>query len=364
MRRVVLLSVIGCLVLSTLVAAHQSRSKETVFEKMLHSSVFIVAPVDNRRASTGTGSFVGVSPKKNPVVITNYHVISPVVAQDANKEVRVMFPAKNSNGELEQNRSRYTESINDPAYVFRGKVLGYNKKKDLALIEIFIDKARGQQLPRGVYPIPLAADSPKPSTAVHTVGNTGAGGMWSYTPGNVRSVLEKRMRSRGRGGDDELLVEARVIEATNPTNPGDSGGPLVNDEGELVGVTQGGLVDANSIAIFIDIREVKTVLREYKIEVPRRGSAPVARNDGTKTEKTEMTKAEGDLPKAAAKPEAKKTDPRESAAESKLRNARRAIRDKEFGLAEDFLKDILNLYDDTKAAAEAKTLLEELKKRK
>src|SRR5437764_653442 len=101
MRRVVLSTVLVCFLLSTLAPA-QSKSKETVFEKMLHSSVFIVAPLpDKKRASTGTGSYVGTSPKKNPVVITNYHVVSPVVGPDGDREVRVMFPAKNSKGELE-----------------------------------------------------------------------------------------------------------------------------------------------------------------------------------------------------------------------------------------------------------------------
>jgi S1-C subfamily serine protease len=357
MRRSIVLTTLCCLLLAPPSSLAQAK-KESVFEKMLHSSVFVVAPMpDKKKASTGTGSYVGTSPKKNPTILTNYHVIAPVVDGGADREVRVMFPARNSQGELEQNRNRYAESINDPAYVFRGRVLTYSKKKDLALIELFVDKARGQQLPRGAYPIPLAAGSPSPSTRVHTVGNTGAGGMWSYTPGNVRSVYERTMRSL-MDGDEILEVNARIIEATNQTNQGDSGGPLVNDDGELVGVTQGSIIKANGIAIFIDILEVKALLRENKIEVPRR-SATVAQNPPKAESKTE-----GDLPRATAKVEERKTDPREAAAESKLRNAKRAIREKDYKLAEEFLKDLLNLFDDSKAAEEARKLLEELKKKK
>src|SRR5439155_10848305 len=39
------------------------------------------------------------------------------------------------------------------------------------------------------------------------------------------------------------------------TNPGDSGGPLVNNDGELVGVTQGGSREGTLLSTFIDVSE-------------------------------------------------------------------------------------------------------------
>jgi len=351
--------VLTSLLLTPNLSFAQSRTRESVFEKVLHSSAFILAQgPDRKRMSTGSGSFIGYSPKRNPIIVTNYHVISHAVAPGGSQEVRVMFPAKNSNGELEQSRARYLASMDDPARVFRGKVLGYRKSKDLALIELLVDTARGQRVPRDAYPIALAAHSPKPSTQVHTVGNTGAGGMWSYTPGSVRSVEEQQLRTKSKDpSEEDLRIQARFILTTNPTNPGDSGGPLVNDDGELVGVTQGGILEANAIAVFIDIQEVKAILKEYKIDVPRRGATMA------KTEQ-QAAKSEGELPKTASKGEPARRDPRETAVESKMRNARRAIRDKEYSLAESFLKDILDTYDDTKGAEEARKMMEELKKRK
>jgi S1-C subfamily serine protease len=212
-------------------------------------------------------------------------------------------------------------------------------------------------LPKGIQYIALAASSPKPSSTVHTLGNTGAGGMWSYTKGDVRSVVDdKAMRtSLGR---EILEVTARVIETSNPTNKGDSGGPLVNDDGELVGVTQGGATDANLLSIFIDIQEVKALLRQNKINVPKR--AVVAANTPAKSEppRTESAAAKNAAPAQA-------TDPRERDAESKLRNAQKAItRDKDLALAESFVTDILRDYSDTKVAAQAKALLDEIKKKK
>jgi S1-C subfamily serine protease len=332
---------------------------ETIYEKVLHFSAFILTPDPDRpnRAATGTGSLVGQSPKSgNPVIITNYHVVSLAVGKNGDREVRIMFPIRNAKGDLVQNRERYFENSSDPAYAYRGKVLAYQKAKDLALVELFVDKANGQRLPAGTAIAHLADNSPKPSTAVHTVGNTGAGGMWSYTQGYVRGIIEGRT-SMVNLPNEKFEITARVIETSNPTNKGDSGGPLVNDACELVGVTQGGALEANLLSVFIDLQEVKTILREYKIVVPKRTVVPHAATAQTMPPKTDPGNA-----KSLAAPS---LSPRERAALDKLNNAKRAIhRDKDLGLAESFLKDIMSDYDDTKAAVEAKTLLEEIKKKK
>ena len=51
-----------------------------------------------------------------------------------------------------------------------------------------------------------------------------------------------------------------MVETDSPTNPGDSGGPLLNAKGELVGVTQGGALNAQLVSTFIDVSEVKQLL--------------------------------------------------------------------------------------------------------
>ena len=298
---------------------------------------------------------MGLAPRTNlPVVVTNYHVVAPCVKENGNHtELRVMFPVKNSNGEVEQNRAKYLQSISDPTYTFRGRILAYSKTKDLALVEVQLES---RSLPRGVTTLPLAASSPRPSARVHTIGNTGMGGMWSYTEGNVRSVYDKNFSVR-LTPSETINIDARMIESSNPTNKGDSGGPLVNDDGELVGVTQGGISTANQLSTFIDISEVKTLLRDKKINVPRR-STTVAQGTSNKSDTNK------DDAKTSAEKPAAKVDPREAAAESKLRFAKRAFQVKDFGIAEDFLKQIISDYDDTKSVVEAKNLLEEIKKTK
>jgi hypothetical protein len=276
------------------------------------------------------------------------------VKSDGNhSEVRVMFPVKNSRGEVEQDRSKYMQSSGDPVYTFRGKIVAYLKTKDIALVELQFD--RGQVLPKGVTTLPLAQNSPRPSSRVHTIGNTGAGGMWSYTEGSVRSIYDKKFTVQiGQG--ETLSIDARMIESSNPTNKGDSGGPLVNDEGELVGVTQGGITSANQLSHFIDLSEVKALLKDKKVIIPRRSATSVAANSKEDKKPDDKEMARSDPPK--------KADPREAAAESKLNIAKRAMRVKDYGIAEDFLKQIISDYDDTKSVTEARSLLEEMKKKK
>lgn len=338
-------------------ALAQGKTADSIFDKTLRSCVFIVAAASegSSRVFTGTGSYVG-NRSGNPIVVTNYHVIASCLKESGrHNEVIVMFPVKNSRGEVEQNRSRYLQSSKDSAFTFRGRIVAYAKTKDLALIELILEK---RSLPKGVTALPLAANSPRPSSRVHTIGNTGVGGMWSYTEGNVRSIYDKQFAVR-LGNSEVLQINAKLIESSNPTNKGDSGGPLVNDDGELVGVTQGGVTTANQLSTFIDLSEVKALLQQQKITLPRR-SATLAQQPQEKNGDMQANSAEAS--KNVPEKEKPKINPREAEAASKLRFAQRAFKVKDYGIAEQFLKQIINDYDDTAAVTEARTLLEEVKK--
>jgi S1-C subfamily serine protease len=85
--------------------------------------------------------------------------------------------------------------------------------------------------------------------------------LWVYTSGAARtSPYHKKWETFDALGP--MAHDAWIIETQSPTNPGDSGGPLVNEVGELVGVTQGVDLGANSINIFIDVSEVRGFLKE------------------------------------------------------------------------------------------------------
>src|SRR5262249_38148594 len=156
----------------------------------------------------------------------------------------------------------------------------------------------------------LAGRSARPGDVVHSIGNPGASdAAWLYTKGEVRQVSHKKWKSTGGGGGgrgggnpaggpgrglpggsdpggrvpgggfpggvpgpvggmpaggdgDVMTFEADVLETTSPTNPGDSGGPLVNESCQLVGVTQGANTRARNVSLFINVTEVRKILKE------------------------------------------------------------------------------------------------------
>ncbi|MBN9121111.1 MAG: trypsin-like peptidase domain-containing protein, partial [Planctomycetes bacterium] len=157
-------------------------------------------------------------------------------------------------------RSRYKVGI-------PGEVVEVDRQADLALVRV-------DRVPEGVPELPLAKESPEPGQSVHSLGNPGkSGALWVYTPGKVRQVYGKKWKAQL---DEKTVItfEAKVIETDSPTNPGDSGGPLVNDRGELVGVTQGGAIDAQAISIFVDLSEVKRLLNRRTVQMLRSAAEP------------------------------------------------------------------------------------------
>src|SRR5262249_2831641 len=142
---------------------------------------------------------------------------------------------------------------------YKAKVIAWSDAKDLAVLKL-------NSVPEGVRPVPLAKESAKSGEEVHSVGNPGGSqSLWGYTFGKVRTPDAFRVYFLAGVPGLLFTVDAWVIEAQSPTSSGDSGGPMVNDRGELVAVTQGGNNAASLISTFIDIREVRTLLKENNL---------------------------------------------------------------------------------------------------
>ncbi len=230
----------------------------SVYQKVVRSTAWVHSDRGGGKLATGTGSLVD---KGRRLVLTNYHVVGGV------KHTTVYFP------EFEGREVKKT--ISDRKYYIDragnlgipGEVVELDKQADLALIRL-------ERVPAGAVELPLAADSPDPGQSVHSIGNPGkSGALWVYTPGKVRQAYGKKWKAKL---DERTTVsfEAKVIETDSPTNPGDSGGPLVNDKGELVGVTQGGALDAQSISIFVDLSEVKRLMNRRSVQTLRTAADP------------------------------------------------------------------------------------------
>src|SRR5207237_1423106 len=137
-----------------------------------------------------------------------------------------------------------------------------------------------------------------------------------------------------------LDLEAKIVETQSAINRGDSGGPLVNNKGELVAVTQGHLLDAQQLSLFIDVSEVREFLRNKKL-LPR-STADSSRSVASSSE----PKAPDDEQRAAAK----------------LEFARTFANDGKLEKAKSYCEEILDSFPKTKAAEGARLLLDKLSK--
>lgn len=212
-------------------------SGREIYHELLRSTVWITVRLEKGRA-TGSGVLID---RSNRLILTNHHVINGAI------ETIVYFPQE-ERGKVVVNPKTYLERTK-PAEQIVARVLAKDGRSDLALLQV-------SRLPETASAVVVAARSPSPGDAVHSIGNPASSdSLWIYTSGTVRQVYRKKWRA-GNGAIGSSEHEADVVETQSPTNPGDSGGPLVNSAGELVGLTQGGVINAQLMSIFIDASEI------------------------------------------------------------------------------------------------------------
>ncbi len=250
----------------------------SVYRQVLPSTVWVHSDRGGGRLATGTGSLVD---RGRRLVLTNYHVVGEV------KKATVFFPDFGPDKKAIPERKHYLDRASRLA--IPGEVVEVDKGADLALIRL-------DHLPADAPELRLAAQSPEPGQSVHSIGNPGkSGALWVYTPGKVRQVYTKRWKAKL---DERTVHEfnAKVIETDSPTNPGDSGGPLVNDAGEIVGVTQGGAIDAQALSLFVDLSEVKRFLNRRSVQTIRSTEPSTPTKPATPTKPTVPAKAHRSSP--------------------------------------------------------------------
>lgn len=220
-------------------------SGSSIYKKTIPS----VAWIFSKRSSgysTGTGTLIDVERR---LVLTNYHVV------ESNPKASVYFPVFRDGRAIPERA--YYQARGD-RLALQGNVILLNKQADLALIQL-------DQTPKDVAAVPIAEKSVGPGDRIHSIGNAGkSGALWGYVSGTVRQVYNKRWKAKL--GRNTVNFQAKVVETDSPTNPGDSGGPLLNDAGELVGVTQGGAIDAQLVSFFIDRSEVEELLQRREVQ--------------------------------------------------------------------------------------------------
>jgi S1-C subfamily serine protease len=319
-----------------------------LYDKCVRSTVFINTPLKGGSAQ-GSGSLIDAERR---YVLTNYHVVDEV------DQVFVQFPVRNKDGSLMTDKKKYIERI--PAgQALKGKVLFRDKTRDLAIVQL-------DRLPPDTHALPLAKKSAKTGEPVINIGNPGVvDWTFSTTQGTVRGI---GLADWAVGGHGEVLrIKCYMVTVTNPINGGDSGGPLIDRRGYQVGVTESSRNGAQNVNNCVDIREVWGFLDEKKITIK-----DLTADDGPVPHRKdpEVKKKNGPGPLVPDPPPEKKTDPADPApgaptakveqdADMALRRAK-LFKD-ETDSYKDRLKNVIDKYPGTRAAAEAKKLLEGLK---
>ncbi len=216
-------------------------SGNTIYRKMLPSTVWILQSVGTNQSNSGTGALID---RDRKMILTANHVVA------RNRTASVFFPAFDDTGKVKNELRDYPAGAG-----LRGTVVFADPSRDLALIQL-------GALPGANPALPLAAKSAEPGDRLHLIGNFGINDanpvLWSSLPAYVRNVARKRVHL-----NTGQAIDAWMVLTESAVNPGDSGGPVVNDRGELVAVVCGFDPKSRSVSSFIDVQEVHAVVGRF-----------------------------------------------------------------------------------------------------
>lgn len=179
-----------------------------IYEKN-HEAVVLINVYDKDHKLVGKGTGFNIAP--DGMIITNLHVVL------AGRYLEVVFPNKKPIKEVE------IAGLTPPKY-------------DLALLSV-----KGKDLPtlRAFKSVPVV-----PGDTVYVLGNP-KGLVNSLSQGIVGAVRD--------GG------ELTLYQITAPISPGSSGGPVFSEYGEIIGVANSVVVDAQNLNFSISVDEMKNL---------------------------------------------------------------------------------------------------------
>src|SRR5688572_20610600 len=189
-----------------------------LYERASPAVVFILASHGDD-ASFGAGAIIS----RHGIVLTNHHVL--MTKKGLANVIKVFLKPNNVTGKLDRD-------LADP---IEARVIAYDAKLDLALLEIPKERVRHQALA-------VAVEAAQPGDAAVAIGHPEDGGPWTITTGAISNRLL----------DFEGVPGKEVYQMETPINPGNSGGPVIDASGQVIGVAtaaikvgKGGLPTAN-----------------------------------------------------------------------------------------------------------------------
>ncbi len=177
-----------------------------IYQRVSPGVVFILASEGNRAGSAGTGSII----REDGLVITNAHIFTRKDSSRLVSNIWVFLRPEKVTGSHKKDLARR----------YKGEIVAYDLKLDLALVKIIkVD-------------VPLAqvgfGDSEKivVGDQAYAIGHPEQGGLWSLTTGVISA---QRSDYAGVKGKNLFQTEASI-------NRGNSGGPLLDEQGAMIGI--------------------------------------------------------------------------------------------------------------------------------
>jgi len=177
-----------------------------IYQRVSPGVVFILASEGGRAGSAGTGSII----REDGLVITNAHIFTRKGSSRLMSNIWVFLRPERVTGNAKKDLARR----------YKGEIVAYDLKLDLALVKIIkVD-------------VPLAqvgfGDSEKivVGDQAYAIGHPEQGGLWSLTTGVISA---QRSDHGGIPGKNLFQTEASI-------NRGNSGGPLLDEQGAMIGI--------------------------------------------------------------------------------------------------------------------------------
>ncbi len=197
---------------STITVMPKELTAEEIYEKCSEATVEIISKVTEDKYNLGSGFFLD-----NGTVVTNFHVVAGA------EWIQII-------------------TYNKKVYEVQ-QVLGYDAKRDLAVLKIDSENAYLTENQEGVS---VGED-------IYILGSP-LGLTGTFADGMVSSALRR-------------IGNVDFIQVTAPMSPGSSGGPLLNKYGEVTGINTWQYADGQSLNFSIHIKEINNVRTDNPLSV-------------------------------------------------------------------------------------------------